>query len=173
METIATPMPAQKRAKAAGFLGDLLVDLVTLGLNAKQAHWHVTGRSFLPVHEQLDALAAEVRGWADDVAERAVTLGVPVDGRPATIGAMNALKELPDGFLTDMEAVTEIGHQVTAVAERVRAGLDPMGNADLVTQDLAIEVLRGLEKHLWMLQAHVADPAALEYRNDDDDRPAV
>jgi starvation-inducible DNA-binding protein len=157
METIGAPMDADRRVEAAGHLGDLLVDLVTLSMNTKQAHWHVTGRSFLPVHDQLDALAADVRGWADDVAERAVALGVPVDARPATIGSINALKELPEGFLADITAVTEIGHQVAAVSERIRAGLHPVGEADLVSQDLVIEVLRGLEKHLWMLQAQVAD----------------
>jgi starvation-inducible DNA-binding protein len=135
------------------------VDLVTLSLNTKQAHWHVTGRHFLPVHGQLDALETDVRAWADEVAERSVTLGVPVDGRPSTIGAMSALKELPEGFLSDVAAVTEIGHQVTVVVERIRAALDPLGQADPGSQDLAIEVLRGLEKHLWMLQAQVGDPA--------------
>ena len=158
METIGARMELAKRAEAAGYLDDMLVDLVTLSLNTKQAHWHVTGRSFLPVHEQLDALTTDARAWADDVAERAVTLGVPVDGRPSTIGAMNALKELPTGFLTDVEAVTEIGHQVAAVAERIRAGLGALGEADLGSQDLVIGVLRGLEKHLWMLQAQVTGP---------------
>jgi starvation-inducible DNA-binding protein len=159
METITAPIATRKRVAAGEDLGDLLVDLITLSLNAKQAHWHVTGRSFLPVHEQLDALAADVRNWADEVAERAIALGVPVDGRPSTVGAVHALKELPDGFLTDVEAVTEIGHQVAAVVERIRTRLDALGNADLVSQDVAIEVIRGLEKHLWMLQAQVAQPS--------------
>ena len=161
MEAIGAPMDSERRVAAAGYLEDLLVDLITLSLNTKQAHWHVTGRNFLPVHDQLDTLEVDLREWADNVAERAITLGVPVDGRPATIGAMNALKELPPGFLTDVEAVTAIGHQVTSVAERVRSGLDALGQADPASEDLAIEVLRGLEKHLWMLQAQVADPTVI------------
>ena len=160
MDRIAAPMDGEQRVAAAGYLEDLLVDLITLSLNSKQAHWHVTGRNFLPVHEQLNTLEGDVRLWADDVAERAVTLGVPVDGRPAVIGRMNALKELPAGFLTDVEAVTAIGHQVTAVADRIRTGLDALGKADPASEDLVIAVLRGLEKHLWMLQAQVADAAA-------------
>lgn len=158
MNTIGAPMDAEQRVAAAGYLEDLLVDLITLSLNTKQAHWHVTGRAFLPVHEQLNALEADARLWADDVAERSITLGIPVDGRPSTIGTVNALKELPPGFLTDVEAVTAIGHQVTAVAERIRTGLDALGEADRASEDLVIGVLRGLEKHLWMLQAQVADP---------------
>ena len=160
MDTIGAPMHAEQRVAAAGYLEDLLVDLITLSLNTKQAHWHVTGRAFLPVHEQLNALEVDVRLWADDVAERSITLGVPVDGRPATIGTVNALKEMPPGFLTDVEAVTTIGHQVAAVADRIRTALDALGQADRASEDLVIGVLRGLEKHLWMLQAQVADPSA-------------
>ena len=158
MNAIGVPMDVEWRVAAAGYLEDLLVDLITLSLNTKQAHWHVTGRNFLPVHDQLDTLEGDVRLWADDVAERAITLGIPVDGRPATIGAMNALKELPPGFLTDIEAVTTIGHQVTAVADRIRTGLDALAEADPASEDLVIGVLRGLEKHLWMLQAQVTEP---------------
>ena len=171
MTTIAAPMATTKRVATAAYLDDMLVDLISLSLNAKQAHWHVTGPSFLPVHEQLDALASDVRDWADEVAERSITLGVPVDGRPSTIGAINALKELPYGFLTGVEAVSEIGHQVADVADRIRIRLDFLGETDLVSQDLAIEVVRGLEKHLWMLQAQVAQPPAEASDNSDGKQP--
>ncbi len=83
---------------------------------------------------------------------------------------MNALKELPPGFLTDVEAVTAIGHQVAAVADRIRTGLDALGQADRASEDLVIGVLRGLEKHLWMLQAQVADPPPAP--PDPDDNPS-
>ena len=56
MEAIGAPMDAERRVAAAGHLEDLLVDLITLSLNTKQAHWHVTGRNFLPVHEHLDTI---------------------------------------------------------------------------------------------------------------------
>jgi starvation-inducible DNA-binding protein len=160
-------MAKTNRVATAAHLDDMLVDLITLSLNAKQAHWHVTGRALLPVHEQLDVLATDVRNWADEVAERSITLGVPVDGRPSTIGAINALKELPYGFLTDVEAVSESGDPVGVVADRIRSRLDVVGETDLITQDLAIEVVRGLEKHLWMLQAQVAElPADGAYNRD-------
>src|SRR5688572_15831434 len=35
METIAAPMATEKRVAAAGYLDDVLVDLITLSLNAK------------------------------------------------------------------------------------------------------------------------------------------
>lgn len=143
------------REEVASALQGALVDLVALSLNAKQAHWHVTGRHFVPVHEQLDAIVEDARAWADLVAERAVTLGVPVDGRPDTVAATTSVDAFPEGFVDDGKAVALVAGQVETVVGRMRSRLDQLGHQDPVTQDLAIEVLRGLEKHLWMLQAQL------------------
>src|SRR5258706_16394403 len=61
-------------------LQDTLVELTDLHLRAKQAHWNVVGRHFRQVHLHLDELTDEIRGAADLVAERAVSIGYPVDG---------------------------------------------------------------------------------------------
>lgn len=156
MGAIGIHMDDERRSEVVGCLEDIMVDLITLGLNGKQAHWHVTGRSFLPVHDQLDRLVSDARAWTDRVAERAIALGMPVDGRPGTIAGTNALKEFPPGFVTDVEVVTEIGRQVDTVAERIRAHVDALGEADRVSQDLVIGILAGLEHHLWMLHAQLA-----------------
>jgi len=42
---------------------------------------------------------------------------------------------------------------VATGVERTRATIERLGELDLVTQNLVIEILRGLERHLWMLQA--------------------
>ena len=78
--TIGVPMEELSRQTAAGHPQTLLVDLIALGLNGKQMHWHVTGPIFIPVHEQLDEIIADTREYADRIAERSVTLGHPVDG---------------------------------------------------------------------------------------------
>lgn len=134
-------------------LQPLLVDLTALALNGKQAHWHVTGQQFLPVHGQLDTIVGDARDWADMVAERAVTLGVPVDGRPDTVAAATRVQAVADGWLPGDKAVAAMVTEIEGIVERARAGLDRLGELDPVTQDLVIEILRGLEKHLWMLQA--------------------
>ena len=134
-------------------LQDALVDLVALGLNAKQAHWHVHGPNFLPVHQHLDALVEDSRAWADLVAERAVALGAAVDGRPATVASDASVDTFPAGYVEDGKAVALIAEQVGAVVLGLRRSVAALGELDPVSQDLVIEVLRGLEKHLWMLQA--------------------
>jgi starvation-inducible DNA-binding protein len=132
-----------------------LVDLVALALQGKQGHWHVTGRHFTPVHEQLDLIVEDARAWSDLVAERAVTLGVPVDGRPATVARDAGTRDLPEGFLDDDKVVELVAEVLGEVAAAVRERAERVGEHDLVTQDLLLEVQRGLEKHLWMLQAQI------------------
>jgi starvation-inducible DNA-binding protein len=141
------------RDRVAARLQDALVDLVALGLNAKQAHWHVHGPHFLPVHQQLDTLVEDTRAWADLVAERAVALGVPVDGRPATVARDAGVDAFPTGFVEDGKVVALMAEQLDSVVLRLRRAVGELGELDAVTQDVVIEVLRGLEKHLWMLQA--------------------
>jgi starvation-inducible DNA-binding protein len=153
MEPMTRTMEEQWREEAAGWLEPLLLDLVSLALTGKQAHWHVTGRNFLPVHEQLDEIVSDLRTWSDLVAERAVTLGVAVDARPSTIGDANVLKDFPAGFVTDHRAVAEFADQIADVIARARDSVTPLGGADPVSQDLVIEILRGLEHHHWMLRA--------------------
>jgi len=153
MEPMTLTMEEQWQEEAAGWLEPLLVDLVSLTLTGKQAHWHVTGPNFLPVHEQLDEIVSDLRTWSDLVAERAVTLGVAVDARPSTIGDANVLKDFPAGFVADHLTITEFADQLADVIARARKSLAPLGDADPVSQDLVIEILRGLEHHHWMLLA--------------------
>jgi len=153
MQTMTLTKEEHWRDEAAGWLEPLLVDLVSLALTGKQAHWHVTGPNFLPVHEQLDDIVSDLRNWSDLVAERAVALGVAVDARPSTIGDANMLTDFPAGFVAGHLAITAFADQLADVIARARKTLDPLGDADPVSQDLVIEILRGLEHHHWMLLA--------------------
>lgn len=156
MTRIGIPdVAVEGREEIASALQEALVDLVALSLHGKQAHWHVTGRHFVPVHQELDAIVTDARDWADLVAERAVTLGVPVDGRPDTVARTATVEAFPEGFVDDDKVVAVVAGQVEGVVARMRARVRDLGERDLVTQDVVIEVLRGLEKHLWMLQAQL------------------
>jgi starvation-inducible DNA-binding protein len=138
------------------FLQPVLVDLIALSLNGKQAHWHVQGRHFTQVHEQLDTLIDDVRRLSDDVAERLVALDVAVDGRPATVSRTTELPDFDEGFLADDKVVSAIVDQIDAAITRARAALAPLDDIDQVSQDVIIELLRALEKHRWMFAAQVS-----------------
>jgi len=141
------------RAAVASELQPLLVELVDLGLTAKQAHWNVTGPLFRPLHAQLDELADDARMWADEVAERLVAIGVPSDGRIETVAAQTPLSAFPDGFVEDSKVVVAIVTRLDEIIGRIRSRVDHLAVADPVTQDMVIVIATGLDKHRWMFAA--------------------
>jgi starvation-inducible DNA-binding protein len=144
-------VPDSARLTAASALQKLLPELVAMSLDAKQAHWNMTGPGFLPLHTFTDEIAADARAWADRVAERAVALGFPVDARPGTVAAVAG--QFPAGRVADHEVIAELIARIDGVAATAWGSLDDLEQADAVAHDLTIEVLEGLEKHRWMLQA--------------------
>lgn len=132
-----------------------LVELIDLSLQTKQAHWNVVGPTFAPVHAFLDALTDEYRDWYDTVAERLTAIGVAPDGRSATVAGSTPLPPLPAGPIEDGAALAAFDERVTLVAANVRRRAEALADQDIATQDVLIEILRGLEKQRWMLRAHV------------------
>jgi starvation-inducible DNA-binding protein len=148
------PTATRPAPSTADALQATLVELIDLSLQAKQAHWNVVGPGFKPVHEFLDELADAYREWYDTVAERLTAIGIAPDGRAHTVVASTPLQVLPAGPIVDQAALAAFDERVTLVASNVRRRADDVGETDLATQDLFIEVLRGLEKQRWMLRAH-------------------
>jgi starvation-inducible DNA-binding protein len=133
-----------------------LVELIDLSLQAKQAHWNVVGPAFKPVHGFLDELATEYRDWYDMVAERLTAIGASPDGRSATVSGSTPLVAFPAGPILDQSALAAFDELVTFVARAIRERADLLGDVDLASQDLLVEILRGLEKQRWMLRSHRA-----------------
>ncbi len=131
-----------------------LQEFIRISLDAKQLHWNVRGREFKPLHEQLDALADSARRWSDEVAERIVALGQAADGSAAVVAATN-YAAVPGGAIAAQEAVSYVAGSLAEVAKRVRGRLEPVGESDLVSQDLLIGILAELEKHLWMFTVQI------------------
>src|SRR6202167_581442 len=75
----------------------ILVDLVELHLQGKQAHWNVVGSNFRDLHLQLDELVDFAREASDIIAERMRALDAVPDGRSDTIAATTSLPRFPGG----------------------------------------------------------------------------
>ncbi|HVC32936.1 MAG TPA: hypothetical protein VNL16_05450, partial [Chloroflexota bacterium] len=58
------------------------------------------------------------------------------------------------GRIEDRQVVDLGVARLHAISEVGRRRLGQLGELDLVSQDLVIEVLDGIEKTLWMLEAH-------------------
>ena len=141
---------------AAIELQSVLVDLIDLSLQGKQAHWNVIGLRFRSLHLEFDELVDDVRNWSDEVAERLRALGVPADGRAGVIAQHSGLESLPEGTLSDSEVLRCVANQVATVAARGRTAIDRLDGLDKVSEDILLEIVQGLEKRLWMFRSQLS-----------------
>lgn len=144
-------------AGVAQFLTPVVIDLTALVVNGKQAHWHVRGANFIGVHELLDTIVAHAQGWADLAAERIVALGLPVDARLGTVAAKTTTGELTAGFRPSNETIAEVIAQIDAALASVNTAIAELDELDQTSQDVAIEIARGLDKDRWFLFAHISE----------------
>jgi starvation-inducible DNA-binding protein len=154
-QTRTAHLPAldeHRRAEVGHELQATLVELVDLSLLGKQLHWNIFGRPFKPLHEHLDELVDSWRDLSDTVAERAVALGVAPDGQAAALTG-SGIEPVDAGSLDTDTATRQLVERLADVDERIRARMDRLGELDLASQDVLIEVVRELEKQLWMLRS--------------------
>ena len=132
-----------------------LHELIDLSLIGKQLHWTIVGPLFRPLHLQLDELVDSWHELSDAVAERAVALGFIPDGQARAVAAGSQLAAVPRESFEDHVVVRVLTHRVAEVSERVRDRMNRLGDADLASQDVLIEVVRELEQQQWMLRAQL------------------
>jgi len=158
MASIATEahLPAidhHRREEVGRELQATLVELIDLSLLGKQLHWNIFGRPFKPLHEHLDELVDSWRELSDTVAERAVAVGYSPDGQAAAVSNGSGIAPVGAGALDTDTATRELVERLADVTERIRARMDRVGEIDVASQDVLIEVVRALEKQLWMLRS--------------------
>ncbi|MFE1315335.1 Dps family protein [Streptomyces sp. NPDC058755] len=156
MSVVKSPLPDDDLKTVSEALRGALVDLVDLSLVAKQIHWNVVGPRFRSIHLQLDEVVDVARTHSDTVAERASALGVPPDGRAATVASGSGIEAAPAGWIKDTDAVRTMVDALGAVITRMRERVQGTGDADPVSQDIFIGITADLEKHHWMFQAENA-----------------
>ncbi|MQY02817.1 Dps family protein [Actinomadura macrotermitis] len=153
MATIKSPLDEAAQKAAGTALQGALVDLVDLSLLAKQAHWNLTGRNFKVVHEHLDEVVDLARQSMDEVAERAIAIGVNPDGRARTVADRSELPQLEAGYLADDKVVAAVTDLLAQIIGRFRERIAATDEPDPVSQDLLIGITAELEKQHWMFQA--------------------
>ena len=136
-----------------------LHELVDLSLIGKQLHWAIIGPLFRPLHLQLDELVESWHELSDTVAERAVALGFVPDGQASAVAAGSPLAPVARGSLEDHVVVRDLTRRVAEISERVRERMNRLGDVDLASQDVLIEVVRELEKQQWILRAQLGEHA--------------
>ena len=152
---VDSPTETLSASAATAELQPTLVELIDLTLAAKQAHWNVTGPLFRPLHLEFDEIHEAAREWADDVAERLEAVGAAADGRVASVASGSGLPAMPDGKLEGAAAARLIADRIGQISERLSGRIRRLAEVDALSQDVLIEVGRGLEKQLWMLREQI------------------
>ncbi|GAB2623350.1 Dps family protein [Pseudactinotalea suaedae] len=137
--------------KLRGYLQRVLVDLIDLQLQGKQAHWNVTGRGFRSLHLQLDELVAIAREESDVIAERMRALQVVPDGRTETVSATTDLTAYAGDLVSVTDTVDAIVDRISQTVTVLREVHSDIEAEDPPTADLINNIVNQLEQQSWMI----------------------
>jgi starvation-inducible DNA-binding protein len=137
----------------------VLVDLIELSLQGKQAHWNVVGRNFRDTHRQLDEIIDAARTFSDTVAERMRALHAVPDGRTDTIAESTSLPAFPMGEVSTTDTIDLVTARLDAVVGTIRDVHDAVDEEDPTSADILHAVLESLEQFAWMVSAENRTPA--------------
>jgi starvation-inducible DNA-binding protein len=143
----------QATPELAASLQRVLVDLIELQLQGKQAHWNVVGANFRDLHLQLDEVVDAAREASDVVAERLRALDAVPDGRSDTVAAATSLPQFPADEQNTHDVVDLITGRVYAAVATVREVHDAVDAEDPTTADLLHQIIDTFEKLAWMIKS--------------------
>ena len=143
----------QASSELSGNLQRVLVDLIELHLQGKQAHWNVVGTNFRDLHLQLDELVDFAREASDTVAERMRALDAVPDGRSDTVAGSTTLPQFPAYEHSTDEVVDLITGRIYATVDTLRTVHDAVDAEDPSTADVLHQLIDGLEKLAWLIKS--------------------
>jgi starvation-inducible DNA-binding protein len=145
------------RAAVLPILQARLSDTLDLQAQVKQAHWNVRGGNFIALHGLFDRMAEDVAPAADDIAERIQALGGQADGRTITTARDTSLPPWPEAAQAQVKVLMALAASIAEHARRLREAIDRTSESgDAGTADLFTGQSRLADKHLWLVEAHLA-----------------
>jgi starvation-inducible DNA-binding protein len=143
------------RTQIISLLQDRLADCIDLMNQGKQAHWNVKGPSFFALHELFDKVSEGTEEYVDLIAERIVQLGGIAEGTIQAGSKRSTLPEYPLEISSGSEHVARLSHALAYFGEVARRAIDQANEIrDADTADIFTEISRGVDKWLWMVEAH-------------------
>ena len=151
-------LPEHTRSQVIEVLSGRLVDVNDLYFQAKTAHWNVKGPNFIALHKLFDKLAACAAEWSDLIAERIVQLGGTAEGTVQVVAERTSLEEFPTSLVEEHDHIHAVAGALARFGELVRDGIEKTEELeDMGTSDLLIDVVRGVDKNLWFVEAHLGE----------------
>ncbi|TDK24634.1 DNA starvation/stationary phase protection protein [Arthrobacter crusticola] len=139
-------------------LQSVLVDLIELHLQGKQAHWNVVGKNFRTMHLQLDEIIDDARLFTDQLAERMRALHAVPDGRSATVASNTSIDQFPAGLVSTQETIPRVVRMLESAVQRMRDVHDQVDEEDPTTADILHGFIEKLEQYAWMVEAENMEP---------------
>lgn len=140
-------------------LQKVLVDLLELASQGKQAHWNVIGTNFRDTHLALDEIIDSAREFSDTIAERMRALHALPDGRSDTVAESTTLPEFPQGEIATTEVIDLITARLEDTVATCRGVHDEVDEEDPTSADILHEIIEKLEQYAWMMSAENRKPA--------------
>ncbi|MCI3207765.1 MULTISPECIES: DNA starvation/stationary phase protection protein Dps [Pandoraea] len=144
------------RIESVNQLSRGLVNGIDVQRQAKQAHWNVHGPGFIELHLLFDNVYNAAIEWADLCAERLVALGGVADGRVQTVAQKTELPTYKNEFKRGLDHAAALAEALAAYGEIIRGLIDASAEiGDATTSDVFTEISRGVDDHLWKVEAHL------------------
>jgi starvation-inducible DNA-binding protein len=156
MNPTKNDMPETTRRQVIELCNARLADAIDLQTQTKQAHWNVKGPQFIALHELFDKVNGDVEDYVDLIAERAVQLGGEVEGTARSVAKRSKLAEYPFKSASGRQHVDALSSALAAFGKLIRGAIDESDRLnDADTNDIFVEISRGVDKWLWMVEAHL------------------
>ena len=149
-------LPETTRRQMIELCNARLADAIDLQTQTKQAHWNVKGPHFIALHELFDKVNEDVEDYVDLIAERAVQLGGAAEGTARSAAKRSTLAEYPVKNGSGRQHVDALSSALAAFGKLMRGAIEESDRVnDKDTNDIFIEISRGADKWLWMVEAHL------------------
>jgi starvation-inducible DNA-binding protein len=147
----------ETRERVIALLAPELAAAADLKLAAKHVHWNLRGPNFHSLHELFDQVAAAMDEYADLIAERIVQLGGYAAGTLQQTAAATYLQPYAPEPLSERGHLEQYAKSLAGFGGRIRAAIRSAAETgDDTTADLLTEASRGIDKLVWMIEAHLA-----------------
>jgi starvation-inducible DNA-binding protein len=145
-----------KRVQLIQLCNACLAEAVDLQLHCKHAHWNVKGPNFIALHQLFDQVNESVEDYIDSIAERAVQLGGIANSTAHVVASWAHMPENDTQNASEPNYVQSLSDALASFGKIARNAIGKSNeNGDAVSADIFTEISRGVDKWLWMVEAHL------------------
>jgi starvation-inducible DNA-binding protein len=145
-----------KRVQLIELCNACLADAVDLEMQCKHAHWNVKGPNFSALHQLFDLVNENVEDYIDLIAERAVQLGGIANSTTHVVTTWAHMPENDAQSASERDYVQSLSAALASFGKIAREAIGKSNElGDAVSADIFTEISRGVDKWLWMVEAHL------------------